>query len=122
MNGIARYEDQRTGAADRGLAVDRQFVKTIDDKENFLLIEVHMVGPSPGLCHATITDMAPAVSSVVSRTFMSKLKGLMAGTCSGAAMTGWRGAIRVSISLYSGSLRPRGADLLRGIWSGPTYR
>src|SRR5262249_6009109 len=43
--------------------------------------------------------MAPAVSSVVSRTFMSKLKGLMAGTCSGAAMTGWRGAIRVSISL-----------------------
>src|SRR5215472_7767671 len=44
MNGIARYEDQRTGAADRGLAVDRQFVKTIDDKENFLLIEVHIIG------------------------------------------------------------------------------
>src|SRR5215472_17327794 len=44
MNGVARYEDQRTGAADRPLAVDRQFVKTIDDKENFLLIEVHMVG------------------------------------------------------------------------------
>src|SRR5215472_6873068 len=123
MNGIARYEVQRTGAADRGLAVNRQFVKTIDDKENFLLIEVHMVGRAfAGLCHATIADMAPAVSSVVSRTFMSKLKGLMAGTCSGAAMTGWRGAIRVSISLCSGSLRPRGADLLRGIWSGPTYR
>jgi hypothetical protein len=44
MNGIARYEGQRAGAADRGLAVDRQFVKTIDDKENFLLIEMHMVG------------------------------------------------------------------------------
>ena len=33
MNGIARYEDQRAGAADRGLAVDRQFVKTINDKK-----------------------------------------------------------------------------------------
>ena len=44
MNGIARYEDQRTGAADRGLTIDRQFVAAIDDKENLLLIEVDMVG------------------------------------------------------------------------------
>ena len=44
MNSIARYEDQRAGAADRGLTIDRQFVAAIGDKENLLLIEVDMVG------------------------------------------------------------------------------
>src|SRR5215831_11045151 len=44
VNGIARYEDQCAGAVDRGVAVNRQFVAAINDKENFLLIEVEMVG------------------------------------------------------------------------------
>jgi hypothetical protein len=38
VNGITRYEDQRAGAADRSLAVDRQFVAAIDQEEIFFIV------------------------------------------------------------------------------------
>src|SRR5215510_10099256 len=43
-------------------------------------------GPSPVLCHPMRTEMAPAVDSVVRRTFKSSPKALSGSTCSGLTM------------------------------------
>src|SRR5262249_8638639 len=45
-------------------------------------------GPSPGLCQAMITAVAPPVASVVSSTFMLRPKALIIGASSGGTMTG----------------------------------
>src|SRR5260221_9674407 len=54
-------------------------------------------GPSPGLCHAMRTEMAPPVASVVRSTFMSRPKGLIGSACSGLVMTACSGEGLVSM-------------------------
>ena len=48
-------------------------------------------GPSPGLCHAAMTDVAPQVASVVSSTSMSRPKGLIDNACLGVTTAGCNG-------------------------------
>src|SRR5262245_25027924 len=50
-------------------------------------------GPSPGLSHATRTDMAPPVASVERSTFMSRPKGLIDRACSGLTIVACNGEV-----------------------------
>src|SRR6516165_3406726 len=54
-------------------------------------------GPSPGLCHATMTEVAPPVASVVRSTSMSRPKGLIDNACLGVTTVGCSG---VRASMY----------------------
>src|SRR5262249_59405338 len=62
-------------------------------------------GPSPGLCHATMTEVAPPVASVVRSTFMSRPKGLIDNACLGVTTAGCSG-VRACMDVVSGSSRP----------------
>src|SRR6516164_4854813 len=55
-------------------------------------------GPSPGLCHAMMTEVAPPVASVVRSTSMSRPKGLIDNACVGVTTTGCNG-VRASMDL-----------------------
>src|SRR5215831_13190131 len=48
-------------------------------------------GPSPDLCHATMTEVAPPVASVVRSTSMSRPKGLIDDACLGVTTAGCSG-------------------------------
>src|SRR5215472_16853218 len=57
-------------------------------------------GPSPGLCHATMTEVAPPVASVVRSTSMSRPKGLIDNACLGVTTAGCSG-VRASMGAVS---------------------
>src|SRR5215470_17362733 len=59
-------------------------------------------GPSPGLCHATMTEVAPPVASVVRSTSMSRPKGLIDNACLGVTTAGCNG-VRASMDVVSHS-------------------
>src|SRR5215469_11492537 len=76
-------------------------------------------GPSPGLCHAMMTEVAPPVASVVRSTSMSRPKGLIDNACLGATTTGCSGVLtsmddvsRSSRSARVGMSRIKGAPHL----------
>src|SRR5215471_3204503 len=62
-------------------------------------------GPSPGLCHATMTEVAPPVASVVRSTSMSRPKGLIDNACLGVTTAGCNG-VCASMDVLSSSSRP----------------
>src|SRR6516164_11300663 len=62
-------------------------------------------GPSPGLCHATMTEVAPPVASVVRSTSMSRPKGLIDNACLGVTTAGCNG-VCASMDVVSSSSRP----------------
>src|SRR5215469_9277865 len=63
-------------------------------------------GPSPGLCHAMMTEVAPPVASVVRSTSMSRPKGLIDNACLGATMAGCSGvrAFAEDVSAIEGNV------------------
>jgi hypothetical protein len=90
MHDVAWDEDDGGGTGDRSLITDRQLIGAFYDEEDFVLVEMDVVGraftgfvpsggPSPGLCHAMSTAMAPPVASVVRSTFMLRPKALIIG-------------------------------------------
>src|SRR5262245_34222930 len=54
-------------------------------------------GPSPGLCHAMRTEIAPPVASVVRSTFMSRPKGVIGNPCSGLITVACSGVVLASM-------------------------
>src|SRR5215471_14280361 len=68
-------------------------------------------GPSPGLCHATMTEVAPPVASVVRSTSMSRPKGLIDNACLGVTTAGCSG-VRASMNVVSSSSRPSSSTKL----------
>src|SRR5262249_23538110 len=61
-------------------------------------------GPSPGLCHATMTEVAPPVASVVRSTSMSRPNGLIDNACLGVTTAGCSG-VRAFMDIVSSSSR-----------------
>src|SRR5262249_30978358 len=68
-------------------------------------------GPSPGLCHATMTEAAPPVASVVRSTSMSRPKGLIDNACLGVTTAGCNG-VCASMDVVSSSSRPSSSTRL----------
>src|SRR5215468_6125649 len=58
-------------------------------------------GPSPGLCHAIRTEVAPPVASVERSTFMSRPNGLIDSACSGLTMVACKGDVLAPFLLAS---------------------
>src|SRR5262252_1005346 len=78
-------------------------------------------GPSPGLCHATMTEVAPPVASVVRSTSMSRPKGLIDNACLGVTTAGCSG-VRACMDVVSGSSRPFSSKRLASAEPQPCLR
>src|SRR5215831_9750135 len=78
-------------------------------------------GPSPGLCHATMTEVAPPVASVARSTCMSRPKGLIDNACLGVTTAGCSG-VRACMDVVSGSSQPFSSKRLASAEPQPCLR